>query len=132
MSTDRAAIAKLPAPAATLADVLREVRALVIEVGELRREIAPELAARKRLLVALQAQFGSEAFTATDALERAAACPDDEIARALVPLLGGAVGGLRRLSRRLAKLAGKPAGGMTLTRIGDDRGSALYVIQTGQ
>jgi len=36
---------------------------------------------------------------------------------------------LRRLSRRLAKLVGKPAGGLVLTRIGDDRGSALYVTE---
>jgi hypothetical protein len=120
-----------PAPVAhpdALLGALHEIRN---ELAELRAAIAPDLAQRVVVLHSLRCEFGTENFTALDALERAAERPDSEFARALVPLLGGPVGGLRRLSRRLAKLAGKPAGGVALVRVGDDRGSALYVIQNG-
>ena len=89
----------------------------------------PDLAERAALLRALRDVFGEADFTAQDVLEHAAERPDGDCAQALVPLLGGPVGGLRRLAPRLAKLAGKPAGGLVLTRI-DDRAAALYVIQT--
>lgn len=54
------------------------------------------------------------------------------LAQALSTLIGSPAGGLRRPSRRLAKLAGNPAGGYTLIRIGDDRGASLYVIQKAE
>jgi hypothetical protein len=112
--------------------VVALLRDLVAEVRELRAAIAPDLAQRVDVLRSLHCEFGAENFTAIDALERAAERPDSEFARALVPLLGGPIGGVRRLSRRLSKLSGKPAGGIVLTRVGDDRGSALYVTQTAQ
>lgn len=108
------------------------IRALTAEMRELRAAVAPELGVRFAALVALHAVFGAAAFTATDALERAAGAPGGALERALLPLMGDPRGGLRRLSRRLAKLAGKPAGGLVLVRIGADRGAALYVIQTAQ
>ena len=115
-----------------LRELVRGVAGLRAEVRELRAVVAPELAMRASVLRALRGAFGDSNFTAQDALEHAAEHPDGDCARALVPLLGGSpVGGLRRLSRRLAKLAGKPAAGLVLTRIGDDRGVALYVIQNG-
>jgi hypothetical protein len=104
--------------------------ALRAEVGELRGAVAPDLAQRALVLCAFRSAFVDSNFTAQDALEHAAEQPDGDCARALVPLLGGPVGGLRRLARRMAKLAGKPAGGLVLTRIGDDRGAALHVTQT--
>lgn len=111
-----------------LAEALHELAA---QVAELRQAIAPELAERAAALAALRGTFAEAAFTATDALEAAAARPGGELAAALLPMMGDPRGGVRRLSRRLAKLTGKGAAGLVLARIGDDRGSALYVIQRG-
>lgn len=112
-----------------LAELVAEVRALAAEVRELRAAVAPDLGARAAVLVALRGAFGTAAFTSMDALEAAAAAPGGPLERALVPVMGDAIGGARRLARRMAKMAGRPAGGLVLARIGDDRGSALYVIQ---
>lgn len=135
MASEVSAPALLRRPAAavvTTEDVLRELQALQREVAELRLAVAPDLALRTVVLAGLRAEFGGEVFTALDCAESAAARPDSEFARALAPLIGPPVGGLRRLARRLAKLAGKPGAGLVLQRAGNDRGSALYVIQTAQ
>jgi hypothetical protein len=126
---ERAALLR---PVARDDEAVALLRELVAEVRELRAAVAPELAQRVAVLAALHGAFGGEAFTALDALERAAEEPLGECAKALVPLLGAPLGGLRRLARRLAKLAGKAAGGLVLTRVGDDRGAYLYVIEAAQ
>lgn len=113
-------------------DTASLLRELIGQVAELRGVIAPDLALRAAVLQALRGEFGAAAFIAMDALEAAAEKPEGDLAQALIPLLGSPVGGLRRLARRMAKLVGKPAGGLVLTRIGDDRGAALYVVQTVQ
>jgi hypothetical protein len=117
----------LPAPRDELLDAVRELTA---EVRELRAAVAPDLAERAAVLAALAGEFGKVAFTALDALEVAAGKPQGECARALLPLTGAPAGGVRRLAKRLAKMAGKSAGGFRLVRIGDDRGSNLYVTET--
>ena len=125
--TDKSTIGRLSDPG----DVVALLQELLAGQREILAAVAPDLAQRAAVLAALRSEFGDASFAAIDALEACAAFPEGPMARALVPWLGGPVGGLRRLSRRLAKLAGKPAGGLTLTRVGDDRGSALYVIRAG-
>lgn len=110
-------------------DLVAAVRALAAEVRELRAALAPELEARARLLAALNTTFRHSVFTSLDALEAAAQAPAGELGRAVVDIVGPVpAGGLRRLARRLAKMAGKPASGFVLRRIGEDRGSALYAV----
>ena len=113
--------------AATLA-LLREMSA---KIDELRAVVAPDLAQRAVVLTALRAQFADRVFTAREALEEAARLP--KLEHALAPLIGASpVAGLRRLARRLAKLVGKPAGGLVLVCVGHDQGSALYMVQRVQ
>ena len=116
------------ATSSAVVDIDARLERIERALDELRAVVAPDLAQRAAVLAALRDEFAGANFTALDALECAAARPGGAIARALVPLLGAPVGGLPRFSKRLARLVGKPAGGLALVRVGDDRGAALYVV----
>jgi hypothetical protein len=108
------------------AELEEELRAIRAELAELRAEIAPDLAARRALLQAIRSVFGDALFCAVELVD--AGSRQHVLAKALAPVAGSPASKLR-LSRRLTKFDGKPAGGLTLHRVGKVSAGALFVVK---
>jgi hypothetical protein len=78
------------------------------------------------LLQAIRSALGEAVFCAVELVD--AGSRQHVLAKALAPVAGSPASP-RRLSRRLTKFTGKPAGGLMLHRVGKVSAGALFVVK---
>ncbi|MBA3050043.1 MAG: hypothetical protein KKE42_08965 [Alphaproteobacteria bacterium] len=109
-------------------DILAVVERLTEEMRGLRRDFAMHTATATPgggILAPIAAEFGSNLFTASEVMRRA----EGHVG----PLRAALAANLRSLSARglgraLGRLQGKPCGGLTVSRIGEESAGVIWKI----
>lgn len=114
-----------PALLALLEQIAADVRALR-EAAEHGREIRPQADTSADLLRVIRAAVGDCVFTCADLVEHAALPTAAELQAAMIAAVGST--NARRIGKLLRKVEGIGAGGLTVRRVGEDRGGAIWMV----
>lgn len=110
-------------------DILAMIERLTEEMRALRRDFATHTATATPgggILAPIAAEFGGNLFTASEVMRRAEGRAG--------PLRAALAGNLRSMSARglgraLGRLNGKPCGGLTVSRIGEESAGVIWKIE---
>jgi len=106
--------------------VLAEVRSLRADL-ERAGLIPPPAPLDDLLLVAIANAVGAKAFTAGELIDHADKA-DDQLRTALVASLGEKPAP-RSLGKQLARMEGKPCGGLAIWRLGEERAGIIWAVR---